>query len=314
MRNVLITGGAGFIGSHLVEKLVKNKDYIVVLDNFGLYYEPEIKRKNLKILLTKPNFKLITGDIRDSSLLKKIFSNYTPDSVVHLAAKVGVRNSLIYPREYADVNILGTINLLEMVRNNRVKNFIFSSSSSIYGSNKKLPFSEDDSVNDQLSPYAVSKRSAELYCEMYSSLYNIPITILRLFTVYGPRQRPDLAVSKFIRKITNNEEIEIYGDGTTTRDFIYIDDVIEGMFKVLDNPSAFEIINLGSSNPITINSLITYLEKIIGEKAKKKYLSFCKEDMRITHADIKKAKKLLNWEPTVDIKDGLQKTLDYLNL
>lgn len=312
MRKILVTGGAGFIGSHLAEKLVNSGDFVVVLDNFDPYYDPKLKKENLANVKNKKNFRLVKGDILDTSLVENIFNKYAIDYVVHLAAKVGVRGSIKEPIEYAKVNAGGTLNLLEVIKKYKVKNFIFTSSSSVYGANKNLPLSESDPANKQLSPYAVSKKTAELYCGMYSRLYKIPITILRLFTVYGPRQRPDLAISKFARNIKEGKAIDIYGDGNAARDFVYVDDVINAILKAIINPFSFEIFNIGNSQPITINSLISHIEKKIGKKAKMKYLPFRKEDMRITYANIKKAKKLLNWEPTIDIKNGLQKTLNFL--
>ncbi len=309
MRKILLTGGAGFIGSHLSEKLVHNGDFVIALDNFDPYYDSRIKKNNIVNLLHYKNFKLVRGDILDIKLVEDIFNKYSIDYVVHLAAKVGVRGSVRDPISYAKINVGGTLNLLEILKNKRIKNFIFTSSSSVYGANKKIPFSEDDSTNSQLSPYAVSKRSAELFCKQYSYLYGIPTAVLRLFTVYGPRQRPDLVIAKFIGKIVNNKEIKIYGDGSSARDFIYIDDVVDAILKSLDKQFRFEIFNVGSSHPVTINYLISYLEKIISKKAKKKYFPHHKEDMKKTHADIRKAKKLLYWQPKIDFKTELKRII-----
>ncbi len=314
MRKILITGGAGFIGSNLVEKLVVNGDLVIAMDNFDPYYDPRIKEKNIDKVRSGKNFILIKEDIRNYSYIKKVVEKYSPEYVVHLAAKVGVRNSIVNPAEYMEVNVLGTVNLLEALKNIRLKNFIFASSSSVYGANKKLPFSEDDRVDNQLSPYAVSKASAELYCQQFARLYKIPMTILRFFTVYGLRQRPDMAVSKFINKIKRGEEVEIYGNRSLQRDFIYIDDIISGIIKTLNNSSQFEIINLGFSTPVSINSLISLLEELLNKKVKRKYSDFQQGDIQTTHADISKAKKLLNWRPSITLKKGLFRTLKSLKV
>lgn len=311
MKKILITGGAGFIGSNLAEKLINN-NFVVALDNFDPYYSPDIKHNNIKSLEKKSNFYLVEGDIRNSSLIQDTFKKYHPETIVHLAARVGVRDSLKDPNLYAHVNILGTINLLEAAKVFNVKNFIFASSSSVYGSNKKLPFSEKDRVDSQKSPYAVTKRSIELLCQQYSQIYNIPITCLRLFTVYGPRQRPDMAITKFIKNISEGKPIQIYGDGTSMRDFVYIDDVIDAFLKCIDKRSNFEIFNIGCSSPIKLNQLINIIERILGKKAKKSYNSKQIADMEKTYADTNKAKKYLNWQAETDIENGLQRAIDFI--
>lgn len=311
MRKILITGGAGFIGSHLSESLVTSGELVIVMDNLDPYYDSTIKENNIKKSKSRENFILINEDIRNYFQVKRVIKKYSPDYIVHLAAKVGVRNSIVNPAEYIEVNVLGTINLLEASKKVRLKNFIFASSSSVYGANKKLPFSEGDSVDNQLSPYAVSKRSAELYCQQFARLYKIPVTVLRFFTVYGPRQRPDMAISKFMNKIKQGEEVEIYGNGSMQRDFIYIDDIINGVTKALNKSPRFEIVNLGLSIPVSINSLIFLLEKSLGKKAKIKYSHYQLGDIQITHADISKAKKLLNWKPSIALNKGLLKTIEF---
>lgn len=309
MKKVLVTGGAGFIGSHLVKKLIERKDFVVALDNFDPYYDPEIKVRNIRQVLQKKNFILVKGDVRNRSLVNKIIKKYSPDHVVHLAAKVGVRNSISQPIDYMEVNISGTLSMLEVVKNKKIRNFIFASSSSVYGANKKLPFSESDRVDDQISPYAVSKRSAELLCHQYSIMYKIPLNVLRFFTVYGPCQRPDQAISTFIKNIADNTVVEIYGDGNSARDFIYIDDVIKGIMRSLETPFDFKIFNIGSSYPVTIHVLISFIEKLLHQKASMKHLPPRDEDMKVTCADVRKAKKVLRWKPETDIIKGLTNTI-----
>lgn len=309
MKKILVTGAAGFIGSNLVDKLLSNGYFVVGLDNFDPYYDPKKKKKNLSGALKNKNFVLIEGDILDRKLLDKVFLKYSPTCVVHLAAKVGVRNSLINPVEYSQVIILGTLSLLEAIRNNPVSSFIFASSSSVYGDSQLFPFKENESPGIPLSPYAFSKRSAELLCQQYASLYRIPITILRLFSVYGPNQRPDLAISKFIKNIGSGKNIEIYGNGGQTRDFTYIDDIVKGFLLTLDRSSTFDIFNLGSSRPVSVNQILSILGKLMDKEIHKTYLPSNKFEMSRTHADIIKAQKLLYWHPEIGIEDGLRRSI-----
>lgn len=312
MRKILITGGAGFIGSHLVEKLLGKKNYVVVLDNFDHYYSPKEKEKNLSKIKNSRNFSLVRGDVRSDRLLRKLFSEFKPTYIIHLAAKVGVRHSFIMPKQYFEVNTLGTLNLLNIAKHRKITNFIFISSSSIYGGNAKIPFSEDDKVDNQLSPYAISKRSAELLCRQYAEIYKIPITCLRLFSVYGPRQRPDLVIRKFIEKITSDKTVELYGDGNSARDYIYIDDVISGILKCLDKPFKFEIINLGRSEPVKLSTLVSFIETIFNKKANKLYRPNQMGEIEATHANIQKAEKLIGWKPNINVEEGLMKIKKYL--
>jgi|SRR3989344_4284184 len=307
MKKVLVTGGAGFIGSHLVERLNNQASFVIALDNFDSYYSAKEKRRNLAAVLRNKKFTLIKGDVRNTSLLENILDTFSPNSIVHLAAKVGARNSLIHPKEYTEVNTLGTLNLLERIKNRKNITLIFASSSSVYGDNKKIPFEEKDIVDNQLSPYAVSKRSAELFCKKYAKLYKIPITCLRFFSVYGPRQRPDLIIRKIIEKILRKETVELYGSGHSARDYTYITDIIDGIQSCLNTHFGFEIINLGNSKPITLLALVALIEKMLNKKARIKYLPPHQADAIITYADIKKAKELLGWHPRVTIRKGLAK-------
>ena len=307
---VLVTGGAGFIGSHLVDRLIGEEHHVVCLDNFDPYYDSAIKRRNIAHNLENKNFKLVETDVRDKGKLEGVFKNQKIEQVVHLAAKVGVRPSVQDPFIYEDVNIRGTINLLELSRDFNIKNFIFGSSSSVYGIGEKVPFSEED-VCQPISPYAVSKRACELYCYAYHHLFDIPVCCLRFFTVYGPRQRPEMAIHRFTRLIDEGREIEVYGDGSSKRDYTYIDDVIEGLRAVLDKKFDFQIINLGSSKTVELRYLISLIEKNLGKKAKIKKLPNQLGDVPVTCADISKAKRLLNHDPKVGIENGIKRFIEW---
>ena len=304
---ILVTGGAGFIGSHLCEKLIEEGKEVVCLDGFTDFYDPEIKKGNIKNLLKKEDFFLYEGSILNDSDLKNIFDNFNIKKVVHLAALAGVRPSIEDPKEYMKVNANGTINLLEIAKDNSVKNFIFASSSSIYGENEKVPFSESDKTRNQTSPYAASKISAEAICKTYHNLYGIPTKILRLFTVYGPRQRPEMAIHKFTRQIFNDEKITLYGDGTTARDYTYVADIVDGIVAALEDDSQFEIFNLGNSETISLNKLVDVLDKNINKKIKKENTPQKPGDVSITYADIEKAKNKLGYNPKISIDEGVKK-------
>ncbi len=308
---ILVTGGAGFIGSHLVDKLLEEKIEVVVVDDFNNFYDPKIKRKNVENHLKDKNYKLFEGDICDFNFLKKIFQNYPFKMIVHLAARAGVRPSLKDPLLYEKVNGIGTLNLLELCKENKIKNFIFASSSSVYGINSKVPFSEEDPIEKPISPYASTKRANELMCFTYHHLYGINITSLRFFTVYGPRQRPEMAIYKFTKLCYENKPITIYGDGSAKRDFTFIEDIIDGVFKSMEKCYPFEIINLGESKTIDLLSLISLIEKNLGKKAKIEFLPPEAGDVPITYANIDKAKKLLNYNPKFPIEDGIKLFIDW---
>lgn len=303
--SILVTGGAGFIGSHLVDKLLLEGYSVVCLDNFDPYYDPQLKRKNIQHNLGKENFKLIEADVRDKKALERVFKKNDIEKIVHLAAKVGVRTSIKEPMLYEDVNACGTFNLLESCKKYKVENFIFGSSSAVYGNIEKVPFSEDDTPKP-ISPYGASKRSAELFCHVYSSLYNIPITCLRFFTVYGPRQRPDMAIHKFTELIDQRKEIQMYGDGTSKRDYTYVSDIVTGIVNALDKRFSFEIFNLGNARTVELKELISLIEGVLEKKTKIKKLPSQLGDMPITHANISRARKLLNYNPRVSLKAGIK--------
>jgi len=268
---ILVTGGTGFIGSHLIERLLEEGHEVVCLDNFNDYYNPQIKRKNISPFLKEKRFNLIEADIRDRDSLREIFEGNHFDKVIHLAAQAGVRPSLENPNLYVDVNINGTLNLLELSKEYKIKSFIFGSSSSVYGATKEIPFFERSELKP-ISPYGVSKRTGELLCSTYNHLYNLPVTILRFFTVYGPRQRPDMAIHKFTKLIDEGKKIYLYGDGETSRDYTYISDIVEGIISSLNKDFNYEIFNLGNSNPTNLSHLISLIEKNLGKSAKIKYL------------------------------------------
>ncbi|HYT49742.1 MAG TPA: NAD-dependent epimerase/dehydratase family protein, partial [Pyrinomonadaceae bacterium] len=266
MRNILITGGAGFIGSHLVDRLLSEGDWrVTIVDDFNDFYDPSIKRANIASHQTNPNFQLVEADIRDFDALARAFSETNFDCIVHLAARAGVRPSLIEPRLYVETNINGTMNLLELARANGIKRIVFGSSSSVYGENEKLPFSEDDPIFRPISPYAATKAAGELICHTYSHLHDMRIVCLRFFTVYGARQRPDLAIHKFAKLITAAAPVPVFGDGTTRRDYTYIDDIISGVRAAIDyDQSNYEVINLGESRTVELRELIYLLETALG--------------------------------------------------
>jgi UDP-glucuronate 4-epimerase len=308
---VLITGAAGFIGSHLSERLLDDGLIVIGVDNFDDFYDPRIKRRNIEGCLKNKNFKLVEADIRDSSAMDKAVGSGV-EIIVHLAAKAGVRPSIEKPLLYADVNINGTMVLLEAARKHKVNKFIFGSSSSVYGNNKKVPFSEEDSVDFPISPYAATKKACELICHTYHHLYGISVTSLRFFTVYGPRQRPDLAIHKFAKLIEQGKPIPVYGDGSMMRDFTYIDDIIDGIVAAMNKCNGFHLYNLGESRPISVNDLIAELEKALGKKAVKQYLPSQPGDVERTYADVTKAVRELGYKPDTIIQDGLAKFVQWL--
>ncbi len=307
---VLITGAAGFIGSHLCERLLDEGLSVVGIDNFDDFYDPQIKRDNISNCLKNKDFQLIEADIRDRATMDKAAGDV--EIIVHLAAKAGVRPSIAEPLLYSDVNINGTMFLLEAAKKHKIGKFIFASSSSIYGNNEKVPFSEDDNVDFPISPYAATKKACELICHTYHHLYEIDITCLRFFTVYGPRQRPDLAIHKFSKLIEQEKPIPVYGDGSMMRDFTYIDDIIDGTVAAMNNCEGFNIYNLGESQPITVNDLIGAIEKALDKKAIREYLPLQPGDVNRTFADITKAARELSYNPSTPIPDGLVKFTAWL--
>ena len=310
-RKVLVTGGAGFIGSHLVDRLMDRGEHVVVVvDNFNRFYSPKIKSANIASHLKQNNFFLHKLDIRDQNGLKEVFSKYRFDCVVHLAAMAGVRPSIEKPILYADVNLLGTINLLEQIRHFSVKRMVFASSSSVYGE-RSGPFRESDSTDEQVSPYGATKKAGELLCHTWAHLYGVQTTILRLFTVYGPRNRPDMACFKFLEALMKGRPIMRFGTGETGRDYTYIDDVIDGLVAAIDTPFNWEIINLGNSSPVKLNDLIKTIETVTGKKANINELPLQPGDVKLTFANISKARRLLSYSPTVTIKEGIDRLFSW---
>ncbi|OAQ69186.1 protein CapI [Pochonia chlamydosporia 170] len=306
---ILVTGGAGFIGSNLVDALLAEGCWkVVVVDNFDDFYSPETKRANIVAHLTNPNFRLYQVDIRDANALRAVFTENRLTAVVHLASRAGVRESLRDPGSYVDTNVTGTLNLLECAKDFGVSQFLFGSSSSVYGTGAKVPFSEDCKTSRPISPYAASKTAAELLCHTYSHLYGIRCLCLRFFTVYGPRQRPDLAIYKFAKLICHGKPIPVFGDGTTRRDYTYVDNIIQGIRAAIDyEGSMYEVINLGESQTIELRELISLLEESLGRKAALDQRELQPGDMSITFANISKASSLLGYKPKTNIQNGIPK-------
>lgn len=306
---ILVTGAAGFIGSHLVERLLARGHQVVGIDSFDDFYDPAVKRENLAAVRDHETFSLVEGDIRDPEALAGLPDGI--DYVVHLAARAGVRPSIEQPVLYESVNVGGTQALLEWTRERRIRRFVFGSSSSVYGNNRKVPFSEEDPVDRPISPYAATKRAGELLCHTYHHLYGMGIVSLRFFTVYGPRQRPDLAIHKFTRLMSRGEPIPRFGDGTTRRDYTYIDDILHGVEGAIaylsDHPDAFEIVNLGESETVELSRLIGLIADALGVEPEIRTLPPQPGDVERTYADIAKARRLLAYEPRTRIEDGIPK-------
>ena len=311
MPSVLVTGGAGFIGSHLVEALLKQGRDVVVLDNFDDFYLPEVKRRNLEPLAGRPGFTLVEGDVRDQAVVESLFAGHPINVVAHLAARAGVRPSIQQPALYCDVNVSGTTVLLEACRRHGVGKFIFGSSSSVYGNNSRLPFSEKDEVDRPISPYAATKRAGELLCATYHELYRLNVFALRFFTVYGPRQRPEMAIHKFTRLIDRGLPVPRFGDGTTRRDYTYISDIIDGVLRAIERVQGFEIINLGGSQTTRLTDLIDLLGKTLGQPPIIEEEIGQPGDVVATYADVDKARRLLEYEPRVSLEEGIGRFVEW---
>lgn len=309
---VLVTGGAGFIGSHLVEKLLSEGHEVSILDDFNDFYDPQIKRDNIAGLGDQVT--IHHTDLRNARGVREIFHREKIDAIIHLAARAGVRPSIGQPQLYYETNVNGTLTLLEAARAVGIERFIFASSSSVYGLSKQVPFSEDLQLKQTVSPYAATKVAGEYLCSTYSHLYKMRIVALRFFTVYGPRQRPDLAIHKFTRRIWNGQSIDQFGDGTTRRDYTYIDDIIQGVMASLGYEGApFDIFNLGESETILLADLIMAIEETLGRKAKINYLPEQAGDVPQTCADISKARRLLNYQPTTPLRVGLPRFVEWFH-
>lgn len=315
MNTYFITGGAGFIGSTLSEKLLSLGNKVVAIDNFCDFYNPTIKENNVKELLKNDNFKLYRADIRDRKAVKKIFDENKIDVVMSLAAMAGVRPSIENPCLYQEVNCLGLQNILEEMKLHNVKNGVLASSSSVYGNCKEVPFREDMIVDYAISPYAATKKANEVMAHVYHKLYDMNIIMLRFFTVYGPKQRPDLAINKFTRLMLEDKEIPMFGDGTTSRDYTYVDDIVDGIIKsceyTLNNKNVYEILNLGNSSPISLKEMINVIGKTLGVEPKIKQLPMQPGDVDRTYADISKARKLIGYSPRTSFEEGIKKFVEW---
>ncbi|MCD6661039.1 MAG: GDP-mannose 4,6-dehydratase [Lentimicrobium sp.] len=307
MKKFMITGVAGFIGSNLAATLLKNGHAVTGIDNFDTFYDPAIKRKVVGRLKEHPAFSITEGDIRDRKALDDFLAAEKPDVVIHLAARAGVRPSIEQPELYYDVNVTGTLVLLEAMRAAGIKDMLFASSSSVYGNNKKVPFSETDAVDNPISPYAATKKTGELLCYTYHHLYDFNIFCLRFFTVYGPGQRPEMAIQQFGRKITEGTPITLFGDGTTRRDYTFIEDIVAGIMASAEKLKGYEILNLGNSDTISLIDLVRGIEETLNKKAIIEWKPMQPGDVEITFADISKAKKLLGYSPDYPVKKGLKR-------
>ncbi len=311
-RHVLITGGAGFIGSHLGAALLARGDRVTALDAFAFGYDPALKEANAAALARHPGFRLVRGDVRDRALLDRLVAEDRPDVVVHLAARAGVRTSLAEPESYAAVNVQGTMRLLEAMRGAGVDRLVFASSSSVYGARRDPPFRETDDVSVPASPYAATKRAGELLCATWHHLYGIQSTCLRFFTVYGPRQRPDMAICKFGRALLEGAPLPLFGDGASSRDYTYVDDIVAGVVAAIDRPLGHRIVNIGNHSPVTLATLVDKLAAAVGVVPTIERLPDQPGDVPTTCADIGQARALLGYAPTVPLDEGLRRVVAWL--
>jgi UDP-glucuronate 4-epimerase len=309
--SILVTGGAGFIGSHIVSRLLDQGEQVIIVDNFNDFYDPSIKRKNVLDLQSRGALDVCEVDILDTEGLRKVFAEARPQVVIHLAAWAGVRPSLERPALYSSVNVTGTVHLLELAREFRVPCFIFGSSSSVYGGSRRVPFTEDDPADNPVSPYAATKRAGELLCRTYSHNFGLRITCLRFFTVYGPRQRPEMAIHKFARLIWEGREVPVFGDGSSRRDYTYVDDIVQGVLSSVRVNPGFAVINLGESQTVSLLELIRLLEGALGRKARLQFLPEQAGDMAITYADISRARELLGYNPSTPVQEGLRRFAEW---
>jgi UDP-glucuronate 4-epimerase len=308
---VLVTGGAGFIGSHVCQRLIERGDDIIVLDNCNDFYDPGIKARNVERIRETGEFPFYCKDLLDRKALEAIFESHRPDRIIHLAAYAGVRPSLENPVLYSDVNVTGTSLLLQFAQSYGAKSMVFGSSSSVYGINSKTPFHEEDAIRQPISPYAVTKRAGELLCFSHHHNQGMPISCLRFFTVYGPRQRPEMAIHKFTRRIFKGEEIQVFHEGRSQRDYTYVEDIVAGVIASLDRPNGFRIFNLGNSRTVPLLSLIELIEKALGRRAQIRMMPAQPGDVPITYADISRARAELDYAPSTPIEEGVPKFVEW---
>ncbi len=311
MSRILITGVAGFIGSHLAERLLERGDQVTGFDNFNTYYSPSIKRANIAQAMAHENFSLFEGDLRNEEQVMQVFQQSSPDVVVHLAARAGVRPSLQDPNLYHQVNVIGSQHILDACREFKPSHLVFASSSSVYGGITETPFTETMDISRPISPYAATKRMNELMGHVYNHVYGLRVTMLRFFTVYGPRQRPDMAIHKFTRLIEDGEPVPMFGDGSTRRDYTYIDDIIDGLIRCVDRPFSYEIFNLGESQTTRLRDLIDLIARQLGKPAHIEVQPLQPGDVTVTYADVTKAKNLLGYAPQFDMEEGIRRFVDW---
>lgn len=311
MGAILVTGGAGFIGSHLCERLSAEGREVVCLDVFDSFYSKKVKLRNIDTLKDAQNFHLYEGDIRDPAVLEDLFGHHRVEAVVHLAARAGVRPSLEMPRLYTDVNLTGTATLLEHARNYKVSRFVFGSSSSVYGNSDRIPLVETERADEPVSPYAATKRAGELLTYTYHHLYGMDVSCLRFFTVYGPRQRPEMAIHKFTRLIDQGESVPLFGDGSSARDYTFVDDIVAGIASALERARGYQVFNLGRSEVVSLKELIAHIETALGKKAKLVFQSEQPGDVRQTCADLSRSRQALGYEPKVGIQEGIGRFVEW---
>lgn len=308
---ILVTGGAGFIGSHIVDALLRRDDVVVCVDNFNDYYSPQRKRANLLEAQASTSFRLYEADIRDCEAMAGLFEKEEPEKVVHMAAMAGVRNSVQQPLLYEEVNVKGTLNLLELAASHKVASFILASTSSVYGTSSRIPFREDDPADQPLAPYPATKRACELLGHVYHNVYGLPCTALRLFSVYGPRGRPDMTPYLFTEAIAQGRELTLFDEGRPQRDWTYIDDIVAGVLSALDAGFDWEIINLGNSRPVVMRDLVTIIEQLLQRPARIVAPPLPATEPPVTCADISKARRLLGYAPSVPVEEGLRRFVEW---
>jgi len=309
---ILVTGAAGFIGSHTAERLLAEGHQVTGLDNFDPYYDPAIKRRNLEAALGSDHYRFVEGDFTSAELLDRLLPEGRFDAVIHLAAQAGVRPSLADPLKYARVNVSGLVTLLDALRRHGPHRLVATSSSSVYGNTTPVPFSEDAPCIQPQSPYGASKRAGEVYCGMYAQLHGLKITVVRPFTVYGPRQRPDMAIAAFARKLLLDQSITLFGDGSSARDYTFVDDIVAGLLGALACPTGFGIYNLGGEHPVSLSELVTALERATGKTARIERAPMQAGDVERTFADLSRARRDLGYNPSVLLEEGLRRTVAWV--